>query len=90
MKQAAFKDRDLSDKYSSLFPEDTQFETRPYTDNHKWGFTWFSSVPPLKSQDITSNWDTTASFHTPSYSVIIKNPPRLFYVTLSSEGFVKP
>jgi hypothetical protein len=78
MKHAAFKDSDLSDKFSNLFLEDIQFESRPYTDNHKWGFTWFPSVPPLKFQDITSNWDTTASFHTLSYLVIIKNPPNRF------------
>jgi hypothetical protein len=30
-------------------------------------------VPALKLQDITSHWDTTASFNTPSYSVIIKS-----------------
>jgi len=37
-------------------------------------------VPALKLQDITSHWDTTASFHNPSYSVIIKNPANRFYV----------
>jgi len=89
MKQTTFKDSDLSDQPSNLFPEGTQFKTRPSTGNHKWGFTWFPSVPPLKFRDITSNWDTTASFNTTSYSIIFKNPPDRFYVTLSSEGVVK-
>jgi len=70
MKQAAFKDSELSDQPSNLFPEDTQFNTRPHTDSHKWGFTRCPSVPPLIFQYITSNWDTTASFHTPSNSII--------------------
>ena len=35
MKQGAFEDKDFSDKTSNLFPEDTQFETRPYIENNK-------------------------------------------------------
>jgi hypothetical protein len=31
-KQAASEQNDLSGKYSNLFPEDAQVETRPYTD----------------------------------------------------------
>jgi hypothetical protein len=48
---------------SASYSGGPRFMSRPETGYTDWAFSWFSSAPPGKFQDITLRQATTASFH---------------------------